>query len=731
MGEPADSSSSSSEETISAYFVFFSTLLAVTLVLSKTLHSHPRVASILPEAGMILLVGMAAGFLVRTLYGEERLGQVRGIEEDNDDDAGDNNVDYQQLAQNLLSFSPNAFFVALLPPIIFNSGYHLRRELFFRHIVPIALLAIVGTLTSTLVIAFLLKFLAFLPGLIAYDNFQPTFTELLTFGALISATDPVSTLAVFQVKRVDPQLFYLVFGESVLNDAVGLVLFETFCKFVMRDNGAGKIAMGFVEFILGFAMDSVASPLLGWISAVLAALLFKQLDFTQAGSNKLLELSLYLLIMYVPFLMAEILQLSGIVTILVTGIAARHYVEPNLSESTQEVADVIFRLAAHLAETSIFLELGLSVVGVTEFILWRFIFWSLFACLLGRACHVYPIAALFNQSLQQEKPWNIFGYNLRTFREGMDGLMRIDGFLGGGKTNTSETNSSNTDTETASSSGSTNNNKRKAPKKSHGNVELTEHLNDFSNHHPLEQSESKDSNASTSSQQQQRDQQQQQQQPPTTSSPRELQLSHSEATLTPTPKRDMKIQAKTAHMVWFSGLRGAVAYACVRSFPDTFQHQREFMSTTMMIVLITVFVMGGATEFVLDFLNIEMNVNEDQYMEAWSSSEQAPTPGFWTWFDKRFVQRHVIRDYDVSSSSLPPTTSTQDASSSDVKNKHPVSATTVRRRPNEPRISDTVSHPDIEITESNHYDTLHEMGIPVPKGRRKTSLFDYGLNKAD
>ncbi|MCC5321541.1 cation:proton antiporter, partial [Staphylococcus aureus] len=45
--------------------------------------------------------------------------------------------------------------------------------------------------------------------------FTPTLTELFTFGALISSTDPVSTLAVFQAKRVDPQLFYLVFGESV------------------------------------------------------------------------------------------------------------------------------------------------------------------------------------------------------------------------------------------------------------------------------------------------------------------------------------------------------------------------------------------------------------------------------------------------------------------------------------------------------------------------------------
>ena len=63
----------------------------------------------------------------------------------------------------------------------------------------------------------------------------------LTFGALISATDPVSTLAVFQELRVDPTLFYIVFGESVLNDAVGIVLFRTFSKFVGFSRSAGTI----------------------------------------------------------------------------------------------------------------------------------------------------------------------------------------------------------------------------------------------------------------------------------------------------------------------------------------------------------------------------------------------------------------------------------------------------------------------------------------------------------
>jgi len=598
---------------------------------------------------MILLVGITAGWAVHTIWGEDRLRQVRGGggggvgTEDydydaiaDDDQQQQDNVDVQAWVDNVLSFSPNAFFVALLPPIIFNSGYHLQKELFFRHLLPIALLAVVGTLASTLIVAISLKLIT-LAGLqqgnAEGEDFVPTFSELLTFGALISATDPVSTLAVFQAKRVDPQLFYLVFGESVLNDAVGLVLFETFRKFVQRDNGAGKIAMGFVEFLVGFSLDAVASPLLGWFCALGAAYLFKVVDFRH---NVLLELALFLLIMYVPFMIAELLQLSSIVTILVTGIAARHYVEPNLSTTTQDTADVLFRLAAHLAETSIFLELGLSVVGVTDFMEWRFIGWSLLMCLIARACHVYPIALLHNKSLRQRDSTkegisnsgcNCCGYNLhKRAREGIDGLMRME------PRQVSKRSCIGDDADESDNDAKV----KRVVKPLSGNLELAEHLNDFS-----PQSSCEDRRLQSQDQRQQEKSMTEKQsidpeKPSLAESPAIVRTdtASSEGTLTPAAKRDMKIQSSTAHMVWFSGLRGAVAYACVRSFPDTFDHQRQFMCTTMMIVLITVFAMGGATEFVLERLKIEMNVNEDEYMASWRHSEHPPTPGVLTYIGK-------------------------------------------------------------------------------------------------
>ena len=54
--------------------------------------------------------------------------------------------------------------------------------------------------------------------------YQLDMIESFAFGSLISAVDPVATLAIFQALDVDPILYMLVFGESVLNDAVSIVL---------------------------------------------------------------------------------------------------------------------------------------------------------------------------------------------------------------------------------------------------------------------------------------------------------------------------------------------------------------------------------------------------------------------------------------------------------------------------------------------------------------------------
>ena len=79
----------------------------------------------------------------------------------------------------------------------------------------------------------------------------------------------------------------------------------------------------------------------------------------------------------------------------------------------------------------------------------------------------------------------------------------------------------------------------------------------------------------------------------------------------------MKISWNVAHVLWFAGLRGAIAYACVRDFPDVYGHNEEFVAATMFIVLFTIIIMGGATEWFLDRLGIKTGVDVEEYMNQW------------------------------------------------------------------------------------------------------------------
>ncbi|PWA18808.1 hypothetical protein CCH79_00005672 [Gambusia affinis] len=123
-----------------------------------------------------------------------------------------------------VTFDPEVFFNILLPPIIFHAGYSLKRRHFFRNMGSILAYAFVGTVISCFIIGLLMYGCVTLMkhlGQLGGDFF---FTDCLFFGAIVSATDPVTVLAIFHELHVDVDLYALLFGESVLNDAVAVVL---------------------------------------------------------------------------------------------------------------------------------------------------------------------------------------------------------------------------------------------------------------------------------------------------------------------------------------------------------------------------------------------------------------------------------------------------------------------------------------------------------------------------
>lgn len=112
------------------------------------------------------------------------------------------------------------FFLYLLPPIVLDAGYFMPSRPFFENIGTILLYAVVGTIWNVFGIGFSLY------GICQVKSFRLQDVSLLhnlLFGSLIAAVDPVAVLAVFEEIHVNEKLHILVFGESLLNDAVTVV----------------------------------------------------------------------------------------------------------------------------------------------------------------------------------------------------------------------------------------------------------------------------------------------------------------------------------------------------------------------------------------------------------------------------------------------------------------------------------------------------------------------------
>lgn len=333
-----------------------------------------RRCSWISEAGATLFIGFLGGGALQLLVIEDKQDRFDELE----------------VRSALVSFSGSVLFCVLLPPIIFNSGYCMRGNFFWANIDKITTFAFAGTFVSSLVFGCMF-FYAQGPLL----NSEPmSLPEALSFGALISAVDPVSTLEVFQELNVDPHLNSIVFGESVLNDAVSIVLFHTFGQCI---GYTGPVTDVIMSATWSFAYTFLGSVLVGLACGCCSALLFKhvQLRVHSRSHGPHLELAVFLIFSYIPYLLAECFLLSGTVAILFTGTCMKRYTYCNLSHEAQQFSETMISLVARIAESFIFIDLGTSAwqpFAATP----SLVAWVLLACLIARAVHVYPLSAVLN-----------------------------------------------------------------------------------------------------------------------------------------------------------------------------------------------------------------------------------------------------------------------------------------------------------------------------------------------
>ncbi|XP_032925004.1 sodium/hydrogen exchanger 9 isoform X2 [Catharus ustulatus] len=304
-----------------------------------------------------------------------------------------------------MTFDPSIFFNILLPPIIFHAGYSLKKRHFFRNLGSILAYAFLGTAISCIVIGLIMYgFVKAMVHIGQLKQWEFHFTDCLFFGSLMSATDPVTVLAIFHELNVDTDLYTLLFGESVLNDAVAIVLTHSISIYSPKENPNTFDAAAFFQSVGNFLGIFAGSFAMGSSYAVVTALLTK---FTKLCEFPMLETGLFFLLSWSAFLSAEAAGLTGIVAVLFCGVTQAHYTYNNLSPDSKMRTKQLFEFMNFLAENVIFCYMGLALFTFQNHIFNPlFIFGALVAVFVARASNIYPLSFLLNLGRKQKIPRN-------------------------------------------------------------------------------------------------------------------------------------------------------------------------------------------------------------------------------------------------------------------------------------------------------------------------------------
>ncbi|OMP06624.1 Na+/H+ exchanger [Corchorus olitorius] len=304
-------------------------------------------------------------------------------------------------SSHILVFDEQIFFMYLLPPIIFNAGFQVKKKKFFRNFATINLFGAIGTLISFVIItAGSMKLFKILDvGFLDVGDY-------LAIGAIFSATDSVCTLQVLNQDET-PLLYSLVFGEGVVNDATSIVLFNAIQKFDLSNINSSI----FLEFFGNFIYLFLTSTLLGVAVGLFTAYVIKKLYIGRHSTDR--EIALMILMAYLSYTMAELFSLSSILTVFFCGIVMSHYTWHNVTESSRTTTKHTFATLSFISEVLIFLYVGMDALDIEK---WKFVSKSpgtsagvssilLGLVLVGRAASIFPLSFISNviQQSQSDK----------------------------------------------------------------------------------------------------------------------------------------------------------------------------------------------------------------------------------------------------------------------------------------------------------------------------------------
>ena len=238
-----------------------------------------------------------------------------------------------------LPLDPNLVLVVFLPPVLYPAAFSTSWRDFSRAIRPISLLAIGLVIATTLIVGVALKWLV--PDI--------PWAAAFAFGAIISPPDAVAATAILGTMKLSRRTVTILEGESLVNDATGLVLY----KFAVAAALSGTFSLATASG--QFVVVAVGGVLIGAAIGYLFVLLHKYLH------DSLIEIMFSITLPYTAYLLAEALHVSGVLAVVAAGLVRARFAPEVFSPQTRLLGRSVWQLIVFVLNSLIFIMIGLQL----------------------------------------------------------------------------------------------------------------------------------------------------------------------------------------------------------------------------------------------------------------------------------------------------------------------------------------------------------------------------------
>ncbi|MFA7231435.1 MAG: sodium:proton antiporter [Victivallaceae bacterium] len=299
----------------------------------------------------------------------------------------------------------------LLPALIFEASVNIDTKMLLKNLLPTLTLAAPGLVISTII-----------TGLIMNWTTPLGIGSAMLFGALISATDPVAVISLFEMIGAPRRLRILVDGESLFNDATAIVMFNIIKGILLSGVvlGMGTVVSGSIDFVVTFLGGLLVGAGIGFIMAQI--ILF-------AKDDPVIEVALSTIVAYTAFIAADkYFNVSGVMAAMGAGMVINYYGASRFSPEVKQYMKQFWSFVSFVANSFIFLLLGFTEEfyliypknfgGLLEHIMWAVI-----AIQIARAVVVFGLVPLLNLNKKDAKiSWQ---YQLVIFWGGLRGAVPL------------------------------------------------------------------------------------------------------------------------------------------------------------------------------------------------------------------------------------------------------------------------------------------------------------------